>query len=106
MARTPTAPPEPPLPLRLQRMDGDRLRRYRDNLAFYRGSQWQGRARRHERRLTFNYARAFVDKVTSYLLNGQSVQIEARDGETPAGRERARAAERALREVEAANALA
>jgi hypothetical protein len=87
-------------------MDEDRMRRYRDNLAFYGGSQWEGRARRGERRLTFNYARAFVDKVTSYLLNGQAVQIEARDGDTAAGRERARAAERALREVEAHNALA
>jgi hypothetical protein len=87
-------------------MDEDRLRRYRDNLAFYSGSQWEGRARRGERRLTFNYAKALVDKVTSYLLNGQSVQVEARDGDTPEGRERARQAERVLREVEAANALA
>lgn len=106
MARRPSAPAETPLPVRLQRMDEDRLRRYRDNLAFYGGSQWEGRARRGERRLTFNYAKALVDKVTSYLLNGQSVQVEARDGDTPAGRERARQAERVLREVEAANALA
>jgi hypothetical protein len=87
-------------------MDEDRRRRYRDNLAFYEGRQWEGRARRNEKRLTFNYAKAFVDKVTSYLLNGQSVQLDARDGDTPAGRERIRAAERALREVESANALA
>jgi len=87
-------------------MDEDRRRRYRDNLAFYEGRQWEGRARRNEKRLTFNYAKAFADKVTSYLLNAQSVQIEARDGDTPAGRERIRAAERRLREVEAANALA
>ena len=106
MARRLSAPVEPPLPVRLQRMDEDRLRRYRDNLAFYGGSQWEGRARRGERRLTFNYAKALVDKVTSYLLNGQSVQVEARDGDTPDGRERARYAERVLREVEAANALA
>jgi len=95
-----------PLPARLRRIDEDRLRRYRDNLDFYEGRQWEGRARRTERRLTFNYAKALVDKVTSYLLNGQSVQVEASDGDTPSGRERARAAERALRDVEATNALA
>ena len=103
-ARRTTA--ELPLPIQLRRRDEERLRRYRDNLDFYEGRQWQGRARKGERRLTFNYAKAFVDKVTSYLLNGNSIQVEARDGETTAGRERARAAERALREVEANNALA
>jgi hypothetical protein len=102
--RLPTV--ELPLPERLRRLDEDRMRRYRDNLAFYEGQQWEGRARRGERRLTFNYAKAFCDKITSYLLNGQSVQVEARDGSSAAGRERARTAERALREVESENALA
>ncbi|MBI2767627.1 MAG: phage portal protein [Chloroflexi bacterium] len=87
-------------------MDEERLRRYRENLEFYEGRQWLGRARRGERRLTFNYARAFADKITSYLLGGLAVQVEARDGDTGAGRERARAAERALRDVEATNFLA
>lgn len=106
MPRRPAPAHEPPLPVRLQRLDEDRLRRYRDNLAFYDGSQWEGRARRGERRLTFNYARALVTKVTSYLLNGQSIQVEALDGDSPEGRERARHAERALRAVESANATA
>ncbi|MEO6398291.1 MAG: phage portal protein, partial [Tepidiformaceae bacterium] len=97
---------ELPLPAQLRRRDEERLRRYRENLDFYEGRQWLGRARKGERRLTFNYAKAFVDKVTSYLLTGNSIQVEARDGATTAGRERARTAERALREVEAANALA
>lgn len=104
--RTPETLPLPILPIRLQRMDEDRLRRYRENLAFFEGRQWEGRARRGERRLTFNYARALVEKVTSYLLNGQSIQLEARDGDTPAGRERIRAAEAALREVEWRNGIA
>src|SRR5690606_16788112 len=95
-----------PLPTRLRRPDDDRLRRYRENLDFYEGRQWPGRARRGERRLTFNYAKAFADKVTSYLLTGLAVQVEAADGDTPAGRERARIAERALRDAEAANFLA
>ena len=101
-----TPNPALPLPLQLRQLDADRLARYAEHLAFYQGQQWPGRARRGERRLTFNYARAFVEKVTSYLLHGASVQVEARDGDTAAGRDRARAAERALREVEAANGLA
>ncbi|MBE0609983.1 MAG: portal protein, partial [Dehalococcoidia bacterium] len=91
-----------PLPVLLQRLDEDRRSRYRDNLAFYQGSQWPGRPRRGERRLTFNYAKALVDKVTSYLLTGSSLQVEG--GEH--GAERARLAERAFRAVEQANALA
>ena len=98
--------PEPPLPQRLQRLDEDRLRRYRENLAFYEGNQWPGRARRHERRLTFNYARALVDKVTSYLLGGAAVQVEPDDASVSGALDRARGAERALRTVEAENALA
>jgi hypothetical protein len=97
----------PPLPEILRNLDADRMRRYRENLAFYEGNQWPGRARRGERRLTFNYARAFVDKVTSYLLSGLAVQVEAANGPTEGALlERARAAERALRGVEALNGLA
>ncbi|MCL6643416.1 MAG: phage portal protein [Dehalococcoidia bacterium] len=77
--------------------------RYRDCLAFYQGRHWTGRGRRGERRLTFNYARAIVDKVTGYLLAGAAVQVVGDD--SPAGIERARAAEQALRRVEAANGL-
>lgn len=95
---------EAPLPIQLQQLDHDRLSRYRDNLAFYEGRQWPGRARRGERRLTFNYAKAFVDKATSFLLTGATLQLEG--GESAEGRSRAAAAERALREVESANALA
>ena len=32
----------------IERMDAARLRAYRDNLAFYRGEQWLGQARRRE----------------------------------------------------------
>ncbi len=94
------------LPAMLRQLDADRLRRYRENLAFYRGEHWPGRARRGERRLTLNYARALVDKVTSYLLTGSSVQVEALDGADTAARDRALRAERALREVESANGTA
>jgi hypothetical protein len=100
---TPVATPETPLPNQLQELDHERRSRYRENLAFYEGRQWPGRPRRGERRLTFNYAKAFVDKVTSYLLNGASVQLEG--GESAEGRARARVAEQALRRVEDANDL-
>ncbi len=96
--------PETPFPLQLNELDHDRLSRYRENLAFYEGRQWPGRARRTERRLTFNYARAFVDKVTSYLLNGSSLQVEG--GESAEDRARASAAERALRAAAATSGLA
>ncbi|MFN0147381.1 MAG: phage portal protein [Dehalococcoidia bacterium] len=98
--------PTLPLPQQLRRLDEERLRCYRDNLDFYQGTQWAGRARRGERRLTFNYAKALVEKVSSYLLQGAAIQLDARDGDLAAGRERARVAERALSAVESANALA
>lgn len=104
MSRRSTIAPEAPLPLLLQHLDEERLGRYRQHLSFYAGNQWQGRARRGERRLTFNYAKALVDKLTSYLLGGSSIQLEG--GDSPEGMARARVAERALRQVERQNALA
>lgn len=101
-----TAHTDLPLPRQLDRRDEDRLRRYRDNLAFYEGHQWPGRPRRGERRLVFNYARAFVDKVTSYLLTGHAVDIVAVDPADPARVGQARRAEQAYRDVERENALA
>ena len=82
------------IPQQIGRMDADRLKAYRQNLDFYNGLQWPGRGRPRERRLTFNYARVFVDKVTSYLMSGLSFAVDpagAADGE------RARRAEEALR---------
>ncbi|MCL4232608.1 MAG: phage portal protein [Dehalococcoidia bacterium] len=105
-SRTHSKQPEQLLPARLDSMDADRLRRYRENLAFYEGRQWQGRQRRGERRLTFNYAKAFVDKAASYLLFDAVMHVEPLDGEDPAARARARIAERALREAESLNGLA
>ena len=98
--------PDTPFPLQLRALDQDRLRRYRERLAFYEGDQWAGRARRGERRLVLNYARAFVDKITSYLFEGHALQVRPHDPLDRAAAERARAAERAWRAVEAANGLA
>ncbi|HEX77491.1 MAG TPA: phage portal protein [Dehalococcoidia bacterium] len=90
------------LPQRLATMDQERLRAYRENLDFYKGLQWA--SYRRERRLTFNYAKAFVDKVTSYLMSGLSFAVEPRDSSAEA-REQARRAEEALYQVYEANNL-
>ncbi|MBI2866872.1 MAG: phage portal protein [Chloroflexi bacterium] len=86
-------------------MDRDRLRAYREHLDFYGGVQWSGLSRRsRERRLTFNYARVFIEKVTSYLMSGLVTSIEPADA-SPQAQAVARRAEDALREVRDANAL-
>ncbi len=70
-------------PAELARRDTERVRRYKELLDFYHGSHWDpstgsGRAweRRNEKRLTFNYAKVFIDKVTSYLMSGNSLVVE------------------------------
>src|SRR5205085_1278406 len=60
----------------IARMDQDRMRRYREALDFYQGLQWPGHARPHERRLTMNYAKAIVEKTTSYLMSEVSLTVE------------------------------
>jgi SPP1 Gp6-like portal protein len=89
----------------LARLDGSRMRAYRENLAFYQGQQWPGTPRRRERRLVFNYARALIDKAASYLMNGVTFVVDEQDGSEPA-RQAARGAERALRDVYESNDLA
>jgi len=90
------------IPRQISRMDGDRLRGYRDNLDFYTGTQWPGRPRQRERRLTFNYARVFIDKVTSYLMSGLSFAVEPVD---PGDGKGARGAEEILYKVYEENNL-
>jgi len=84
-----------PLPQQITRMDLDRLRAYRENLDFYNGIQWQGRARGRERRLTFNYAKSLVDKLASYLMTGMTFVVEPEE-DTSQARVRAQRAEEAL----------
>ncbi|MBI5288557.1 MAG: phage portal protein [Chloroflexi bacterium] len=93
------------LPEQIRRMDGERLRAYADNLAFYNGEQWPASmARSRNRRLVFNYAKAIVDKTASYLMTphggstGVNLAVDPED-ETPEAHERAIAAERALLSV-------
>jgi len=89
-------------PLHLENTDTSRFKRYREMLAFYSGEQWSGRKNRNEKRLTFNYARVIVDKLTSYLMNGLSVRITTDD---EGKRELAAQAERQLKRVQLENNL-
>lgn len=56
--------------------DVSRIQSYKELLDFYHGKQWEGRERRGEKHLTFNYARVFIDKVTSYLMSGMTFAVE------------------------------
>jgi len=94
------------IPQQLARLDAARLRAYADNLAFYQGEQWpDSRRSRRERRLVFNYAKALIEKTTSYLMTGLNFAVDPVD-ETPEAQETARRAEKALLDVYDANQLA
>lgn len=88
----------------LARRDLDRVRGYRELLDFYQGQHWEGKERWLDKQLTFNYARVFVDKVTSYLLSGINFAVDAVE-ESEEARARAQRAEDALYQVYQANHL-
>ncbi len=85
-------------PAELNRRDTERLKKYRELLDFYHGVHWEGRERRGEKRLTFNYAKVFIDKVTSYLMSGVHFTVEPIE-DTDEARARAEKAEAALSQV-------
>jgi len=85
-------------PAELIRRDTERLKRYRELLDFYHGLHWEGRERRGEKHLTFNYAKVFIDKITSYLMSGVNFTVEPVEGSDEA-RARAEKAEAALYHV-------
>ncbi|MBI2831801.1 MAG: phage portal protein [Chloroflexi bacterium] len=95
---------EVPIPVQLTNLDTDRIKRYKEMLHFYHGQHWDGRAVRGEKRLTFNYARVFIDKVTSYLMSGISFNVDALDDSQDA-KAGARRAEAALYQVYRQNGL-
>ena len=86
------------IPMQLARLDLDRIRGYQELLDFYHGRQWEGRERRGERRLIFNYAKVFIDKITSYLMSGINFAVDAVEDSDEAGA-RAQKAEAALYRV-------
>jgi len=89
----------------LPRLDLSRIKGYQALLDFYKGSQWEGRNPRGEKRLTFNYAKVAVDKITSYLMSGVNPSTEPGE-DSEAGRRSAQAAETALRAAYSDNNLA
>jgi hypothetical protein len=84
--------------------DSERRQTYHSLLDFYQGRQWPGREKWGEKRLTFNYAAIFIDKLTSYLMNGRNFTVEAMQ-DNPPGRAQAQAAEMALEQVHESNHL-
>ncbi|HJX11975.1 MAG TPA: phage portal protein [Dehalococcoidales bacterium] len=92
------------IPSQLARMDLERIKGYQELLDFYGGRQWEGRERRGERRLIFNYARVFVEKITAYLMTGITFAVDPTE-DSEGARERARKAEAALYKVYADNQL-
>lgn len=95
---------ETPIPTLLAQKDRDRIRRYSELLDFYHGIHWEGRANRGEKRLTFNYAKTLVDKVTSYLMSGITFAVDPIE-DTDEARANAQKAEQALYQVYHANNL-
>ncbi len=81
-------------PAELTRRDTERIKRYKDLLDFYHGVHWEGRERRGEKRLTFNYSKVIIDKVASYLMSGVHFTAEPVEDtdEAKAGAEKVEAA--------------
>jgi len=92
------------IPEQLKNRDLERIRNYERLLDFYHGEQWEGRERRGEKRLTFNYARVFIDKVTSYLMSGITFAVDPAD-DTAETKTVAQKAENALYQVYESNSL-
>ncbi len=92
------------IPAQLARLELDRIKGYKELLDFYDGRQWEGRERRGERRLIFNYAKVFVEKITSYLMTGINFTVDPVEDSDEA-RIRAGKAEAALYKVYEDNQL-
>lgn len=99
--------PRPAYPRLFSLADAQRVAGYRAYLDFYNGTQWEGLPAPNERRLTFNYARVFVNKAASYLMGkGATFAVDAPDGSGEAGKRAAQHAEVLLQEAYERNSLA
>lgn len=94
-------------PFVLSQEEAMRLASYRAYLDFYNGAQWEGLPAPNERRMTFNYARVFVNKAASYLMGkGVGFAVEAPEGSGEEGRATAQRAEALLEASYRRNSLA
>ena len=100
-----SATAEASLPRTIDRMDADRLRRYREYLDYHEGRRGAPPARARERTITFNYARAIVEKGVSYLVTDHHPVVTPADA-TAEARAQAAEATRVLAETWDANDLA
>lgn len=100
-----SATSELPLPRLVDRMDAERLRRYREYLDYHEGRRGAPSARARERSLTFNYARAIVEKGVSYLVTDHRSTVQPADASSEA-RAQVAAAARVLEEAWETNDLA
>src|SRR3989304_3436031 len=76
-------PPTPPLPQLLKNRDKDRLAQYTDALTFYEGKQWPAAdpRTRTARRLTLNYVKTIINKTSTYVMQGATINaIPLSDG--------------------------
>ena len=93
------------LPADLKKRDSKRLAKYKLYLAFYAGAQYTGIARGTKlRRLTVNYTRTFVRKISSYIMKGFAITVEP-NGDSEEHRRLAAAAEDAWYEIAQNNGL-
>src|SRR5438477_5180186 len=96
--------PSPTYPQTFSSADATRIAGYRALLDFYNGNQWEGLPAPNERRLTFNYARVFVNKAASYLMGkGVTFAVDAPEGSGDDGASVAGHAEALLRAAYEAN---
>ena len=87
----------------LAKRDMDRKRKYQEHLDFYNGLQWTRRTKR-EKQLTFNYAKVFIDKITSYLMADAVFAVDPLTN-SEADFQAAEAAEKAINQVVVDNNL-
>src|SRR3990170_388466 len=100
-------PAPTPLPQLLKNRDKDRLSQYTDALAFYEGKQWPAAdpRTRTARRLTLNYVKTIINKTSTYVMQGATINaIPLSDG--PADITAAAAVETYLAELADNNGLA
>lgn len=88
-----------PLATQLTKLDTERRQAYDRRQRFYDGDQWTSVARPKERRVTVNYARAFILKSVAYLLRGREFLVDSTERGNEAADAAAAEAERLLREI-------